>query len=146
MAEPVTDIIAKKLDVFIYELMQRGIVVQAARKARISAMTAYRHRLSDPEFSAAWDEAVDVAAGLLESEAHRRATKGVLEPVFYQGKKCGAVRKYSDTLLIFLLKAHKPERFKDNLNVEVTGNIGELLAKALSGNGDNRPGADNQGG
>ncbi len=104
---------------FLRELAKRGIVSHAARKAKISRQTVYDHRRADPEFAAAWDEAIDIAAGILEAEAHRRAVTGVLEPVFYQGAKCGAVRKYSDTLLIFLLKAHAPERFADRSSVDL---------------------------
>ena len=48
-----------------------------------------------------------------EDEAVRRAHDGVDEPVFYQGKACGVVRKYSDTLLIFLLKGRRPEKYRD---------------------------------
>jgi len=31
-----------------------------------------------------------------------------LKPVYYQGEQCGEVREYSDTLLIFILKARDP--------------------------------------
>lgn len=31
------------------------------------------------------------------------------------------VKEYSDTLTIFLLKAHRPERFRDNSKLELTG-------------------------
>jgi hypothetical protein len=142
MSEPVTDVTPKKLGVFLAELMKRGIVTHAAKKARIAPKTAYRHKASDPDFSAAWDEAIDIAAGLLEAEAHRRAVTGSLEPVFYQGQKCGLVRKYSDTLLIFLLKAHKPERFKDNANVAITEPITIRVIRE-DDNGGASPEADN---
>ena len=49
---------------------------------------------------------------------------GVDEPVFYQGAQCGAVRKYSDTLLIFMLKARRPEKYRERANVELTGQGG----------------------
>ena len=35
-------------------------------------------------------------------------------PVYQGGKKVGSVRKYSDLLLIFLLKAAAPETDRDN--------------------------------
>jgi len=78
-------------------------------------------------FAAAWDEALEIATGSLELEARRRAQKGVLEPVYYKGKKVGAVRKYSDTLLIFLLKAHRPDKYRDNVRHEVTGKDGSPI-------------------
>lgn len=37
--------------------------------------------------------------------------------------KVAAVRKYSDTLAIFLLKAHNPEKYRDNARLELTGQL-----------------------
>jgi len=51
------------------------------------------------------------AVAALESEAVRRALSGVPVPVFHQGRECGSTVKHSDQLLMFLLKALKPERY-----------------------------------
>ena len=47
----------------------------------------------------------------------------VQEPVLDENgeHKVAAVRKYSDTLAIFLLKAHNPEKYRDNAKLELTG-------------------------
>lgn len=37
-----------------------------------------------------------------------------------------SVKKYSDTLAIFLLKAHKPEKYRERTNVDVTSSDGAL--------------------
>lgn len=37
--------------------------------------------------------------------------------------KVAAVRKYSDTLAIFLLKAHAPEKYRENSKIELTGQL-----------------------
>ncbi len=50
---------------------------------------------------------------MLEDEAIRRARDGVTIPVFYAGKEVGAIRRPSDTLLMFLLRAHRPERYRE---------------------------------
>ena len=76
---------------------------------------------SSATFRADWDEALEEARELLEAEARRRAAIGVDEPVFYKGKVVGHIRKYSDNLLMFLLKAHWPEKFRDNYAVEHSG-------------------------
>ena len=54
----------------------------------------------------------------LELEARRRAVEGTERPVFYQGGEVGYVREYSDTLLIFLLKAHRPNKFRERVEHE----------------------------
>ncbi len=59
------------------------------------------------------EEAKDEAFDALEGEAHRRAVVGVLKPVYQGGQRVGAIREYSDTLLIILLKAGRPEKFRD---------------------------------
>src|SRR3546814_13265486 len=34
-------------------------------------------------------------------------------PHFHQGRVAGTVRKYSDSLLMFLLRAHRPDRYRE---------------------------------
>ncbi len=38
--------------------------------------------------------------------------------------KLATVKKYSDTLLIFTLKAHAPQKYRDNTSIELTGKDG----------------------
>lgn len=100
-------------------------------------MFVYEQRRADELFAAAWDDALDQASDLLEKEARRRAHDGWDEPVFgslgnNQGSgEIGTVRKYSDTLLIFLLKGARPEKYRDRH--EVTGKDGAPLFKAYAG-------------
>jgi hypothetical protein len=108
---------------FLAELARTGVVLTACKKARIGRTTAYKIRDEDEEFAAAWDAALDDAADEMEEEAHRRAVKGVLKPVYQGGKKVGSIREYSDTLLIFLLKGAKPEKFRERADVRHSGKI-----------------------
>lgn len=96
-----------------------GNVSKACEAAGISRRTVYNWREEDLVFAAAWDEAVEFGTDELEEEARRRAFAGVDEPVFYQGEECGAVRKYSDTLLIFLLKGRKPDKYRERVTIDV---------------------------
>ena len=50
----------------------------------------------------------------------RRAYLGVEKPVTVAGKR-EVIREYSDTLLIFLLKGARPQKYRDNIRQEVTG-------------------------
>ncbi len=99
---------------FLQWLAKKGNISAACRKAKIDRKWAYVVRDRDPFFKEAWDEALEVATEALEEEARRRAQEGTLRPVYYEGKKVGNVREYSDTLLIFLLKAHKPSKYREN--------------------------------
>ena len=110
--------------IFLKWLRKKGNVTAACDKAKIDRTWVYDVRHWDADFATAGDEALAEATERLEMEARRRAHDGVLEPVFYKGDKVGTVRKYSDTLLIFLLKAHAPEKYRDNSRVELTGRDG----------------------
>jgi len=108
---------------FITELLHTGNVTLSAQKAKVGRQYAYQARESDPAFAAAWKEAVEASVELMEAEARRRAVEGYLKPVYQSGKKVGEIREYSDTLLIFLLKAHAPEKYRDRHHVEHSGAV-----------------------
>ena len=98
---------------FLTALREGATVAGACKAAKIGRSTAYEWRGKDEDFAAAWDEALEDGTDALEDEAKRRGADGVDEPVFYQGKQVSTVTKYSDTLLMFLLKGRRPEKFKD---------------------------------
>src|SRR5260221_6580371 len=125
MARQGTPVTPKKHALFLAELAQAGNVTAAAKIAGFSRKAAYDYRTKDAAFAEEWDDALQQAADIMEQEARRRAADGWDEPVFHQGFVCGIVRKYSDTLLIFLLKGARPEKFRDN--VKVTGNMSHSL-------------------
>jgi hypothetical protein len=98
---------------------------RAAGVAGITRARAYQVRKKDLDFAAAWDESEERAADALEAEAWRRAVAGVPEPLVSAGRVMRdedgqplAIRRYSDNLLLALLKARRPEKFKDRAVVE----------------------------
>lgn len=107
--------------VFLVELAKTGNVSKAVARTKIARSAVYKRRESDPAFAAAWAEAEEVAVELMEAEARRRAVEGTLRPVFQGGAMAGKVREYSDTLLIFLLKARRPAVYRENTRVVVAG-------------------------
>lgn len=116
---------AEKDVAFLAALAETGIVKRACEAVGIVRQTAYNRYDNDAEFAKGWDAALKIGVTALEDEAHRRGFEGVDEPVFHQGVRCGSVRKYSDTLAIFLLKAHKPEKYRERF--EHTGANGAPL-------------------
>jgi hypothetical protein len=102
---------------FLQALANTGSVTAAIAVAGSSRTRVYELRKTDPEFACAWQEAEDIAADGLEAEARRRAVEGVTEPLVSAGKLVRdddgqpiAVRRYSDHLLLALLKARRPPR------------------------------------
>lgn len=113
---------------FIDELRKRGNVSEAAAASGIGRRTAYELRDRDPDFAAAWEDAINAAVDAMEGEAWRRAVEGVDEPVFGRVAKdedgqIGVIRKYSDSLMQTLLKAHRPEKYRERAEVQHSGRI-----------------------
>jgi len=68
-------------------------------------------RKQDTAFAALWDDALEEAADWLELEALRRAMDGTEEGRYFRGEMIGTITRYSDSLLMFLLKARRPSVF-----------------------------------
>jgi hypothetical protein len=85
-------------------------VTKACEIADIARATFYGWLKEDPEFKAAYEAAREEAVEVLEDEAIRRATVGG-----------------SDTLLIFLLKAARPQKYRDGYRAEIAAPSGAPL-------------------
>jgi hypothetical protein len=108
-------------------------MTRAAEAARISRRSAWGWLQRDARFADAFRDAGEQAADLLETEARRRAIEGIEEPVIWQGQLATVpdpnggppipltIRKYSDTLLIFLLKGARPEKYRERYDFQHTG-------------------------
>ncbi len=82
---------------------------EAAANCNIARSTAFDWKGEDEDFRRRWNEAIDEGTDLLEKEARRRAVEGVDEPVFYQGTECAVVKKYSDQLLMLMLRGRRSD-------------------------------------
>ncbi len=78
-----------------------GIVSAACKSAGVSRSLVYKTRDDDEKFAASWEAACDDACDTLEAVAVRRAVE------------------HSDQLLMFLLKARRPEKFSDRTRHEL---------------------------
>lgn len=108
---------------FCTALADTSNIGKACKAIKLSRTAAYEWREADPEFAAMWDRALKIGVSGLADEAHRRGFEGVDEPVFHQGVQVATIKKYSDTLAIFLLKAHDPEKYRENSKLEVSGQL-----------------------
>lgn len=121
---------------FLREFAQSGNVRLACESAKVPRSTLYDTWVKNETFKALYDQATDDAADLLEEEARRRAVDGVDEPVYQAGKLCGKVRKYSDTLMVVLLKARRPLVFRERIDHKHTGHLTlEQVLDASRGDG-----------
>lgn len=137
---------------FIERLRETANVSRSAKDAGISRQAAYQERERSESFRKAWDDAMEEALDYLEEEARRRAYEGTVEPVVSAGRHVADVRRYSDTLLIFLLKGRRKEVFGDRQEIsgpgggpiEVDDARSKLLARLIARRGTEEGGGEPQ--
>lgn len=121
---------------FLESFSQHGNISAAARAAGIDRTTVYLWQEKDEEFVQQFRVAEIEATEHLEHAAYDRAVNGVKNEkgVYFRDELIATETeiKYSDTLLIFLLKARAPDKYRDNQHVTHSGSIdfgtiGELL-------------------
>jgi hypothetical protein len=110
---------------FLVEFAKTGMIDKAAVKSGRTRRTIYDWVEKDAAFKASYEESKEHFVELLETEADRRAVKGCEKPVFYMGEVVGRIREYSDTLLIFRLKALAPDKYRERQ--EITGKDGKPI-------------------
>lgn len=106
-------------------------VSRAAQKSKVARSTFYEWLKADKEFNDLYIVTCEQAVGALEDEAIRRAFEGTNKPVYQGGKKVGSIKEFSDTLMIVLLKARAPEKYKDRMYQELAGKNGGAIQSEL---------------
>ena len=106
----------KKKETFCEVLASGCTVSEAAKAVALTRRTAYNERDRDKAFADAWEDAYEAGTDVLEAEAVRRA-RGYTEIRINKNGKAYEVTRYSDLLLIFILKARRPEKFRDRVDV-----------------------------
>ena len=115
---------------FLAAYRELGNVRLACQAAQIGRSSHYRWQ-AEPDYAEEFEQAKEDAVDVLEAEARRRAVDGWEEPVgWYKGQAGGTVRRYSDVLLIFLLKGAAPDKYRDR--VEVGGVLAKLNFDAMT--------------
>ena len=108
---------------FVAALRNVGVMRYACDQVKVSKSTVARWRAADPAFEAAVLEALDDAVEVMEREAFRRAVVGTERPVTVAGQR-EVIRDFSDVLLIFLLKANRPEKYRERYEHQHSGPAG----------------------
>ncbi|HEY7117502.1 MAG TPA: hypothetical protein VH475_13020 [Tepidisphaeraceae bacterium] len=94
--------------------LARGWSIHAACKvAKISRQTYYTWRTEDEDFAALCDDAIEMGTDYLEDVATRQATDG------------------NTSLMVLLLKARRPEKYRERLQTEHVGDLDHPLTVIL---------------
>src|ERR1041385_7945785 len=122
---------------FLAAFAVHGVITTAAEAIDHDRDIHYRWLDEDPTYEERFEAAKEAFADQLEAEARRRAVEGVKDYVVSAGRlvyvddpenpgtPIPLVRQvYSDTLLLAMLKAHRPDKYKDRASHEITGKDG----------------------
>ena len=118
----------KQKETFLAALRHEPNVSAAAAAAGAERTAFYLLRQNDPAFGADWQDALDEGADRLERVVWGRAVDGWEEPVYGRIAKdqdglIGTVRKYDSSLAALLLKAHKPEKYRERQELTHSGKL-----------------------
>lgn len=92
-------------ETFLTALANSANIRAACKAAGIARCTAYEAKEKDLAFAAKWEVALTEALELLEAAAFRRAIQS------------------SDTLMMFLLRAHNPLKYREERHLNLKGNV-----------------------
>lgn len=129
----------KRRRLFLRAFAVRGIVLEGCRAAGVSRGAVDHWKATSDWFAELYAMAIEESADRLEAEAFRRAHDGYDDPIIYQGmptmvtdaetgeQRTLTVKKYSDTLLQTLLRGARPEKYRENRKMEISGSGGGVL-------------------
>lgn len=109
---------------FLESYAQWANISHACKMSGVARQNIYDWQEHDPEFAAQFHRAEAAATERLEKEAWRRATEGspYTRTSYYRGEPVGTDHKieYSDQLMMLLLRARKPETYREKVDVSVS--------------------------
>jgi hypothetical protein len=109
--------------VWLEAFSELGTVSAACEVAAVGRTTVYQARQQDETFALAWADLEERTTERMEREAYRRAVEGVRSDIFFRDQVVGEEVKYSDTLLIFMLKSRRPDVYRENVKIEHSGHV-----------------------
>ena len=126
---------------FLDTMRETANVRLACHAAGIPRSSAYFRREKNKKFAAEWDEAIEEATDMLEAVALARAVKGIERKRTVTTKEIKpdgspqiisiqeiSEQQYSNTLLMRLLEAHRPEKYRAHFEISANLSNAELLA------------------
>lgn len=142
------EVIASNQEEFLKTLRETGNASRACRNSGFTRSQINKMRKENEDFAASYADAIDEAADLLEAEAWRRAIDGVSQPLLKSGQvvldpatgKPMTVQRYSDPLLVMLLRGNKPGKFLQRVTTPLSIDAGAVLQEIAADNDPPRSG------
>jgi len=104
---------------YLTALAEEGTIAAGLKRAAITRARLFEWREHIPNWDLREQQSKDDFADRVEQEAIRRGVEGVEVPVYQAGKLIGYRTEYSDPLLILVLRAVRPDRYREKLDVVI---------------------------
>jgi hypothetical protein len=111
------------------EFVRCGAVGVAFQRFNISPSVHGRWMAVDDRYRELFKEARELLSDQMEAEAYRRAMKGIPVPVVSRGEIVGETTQYSDSLLMFLMRAARPEKYRDNVHIVTESAVDDEITR-----------------
>lgn len=106
-------------EIFLAHYRELGHVGDSVKKTGVSYSMPSQWCLRSDWFKEQYELAKQIVAVKLEDAAFVRSNTGWRKPIYWQGALVGFEQRFSDTLLVFLLKGLKPEVYRERSDVNV---------------------------
>jgi hypothetical protein len=128
---------ARQLDTFLAAIAAGSSVLEAAKATGRAYQRFYDRRKVDEDFDRRWAEAYDQSTLVIEAEAERRAIDGYDEVTYgADGRVLRRVHRYDGPLLQLLLKARRPDVYREAQTVVNTQPTTIVMQSAFPGIGE----------
>jgi hypothetical protein len=115
---------------FLEAYKETGSVGDSSTRIGRSRQTTWDWRTKDADFARKFEELREHKIDDLEKAAYDRAVNGWMEPVYFQGKRVGEVRRFSTGLTIFMLKNLRPGTYLRELDPRDVGMLVQEINRA----------------
>jgi hypothetical protein len=114
---------------FLHLLSKTGSVKKSALQVGLTPRALTKARMEYDDFKLNWDIALEIYYQFEAEESIRhRAIDGTLEPIVYQGLITGYKRTYDSGLTQFWYKANMRDKYGEQSEVKISGNINHGVA------------------
>jgi hypothetical protein len=122
---------------FLEQFEAHGVQAWAARQADVTIKTIHKERARSEEFNERYEAALEQSTSTLERQGYQwgafglvnRTTKTVTKPDGTVTTTITESTERSPALLIFMLKARKPDVYRDNVLIEQSGSLEVTVPK-----------------
>lgn len=121
---PTPENVEKRQAIFLAAYAECGTIRTATAMSGVARSMHWEWLANSPGYAEKFEAAKAESVEMLEDEARRRAHDGIRKRKFHpRSKRAYDEIEYSDVLLIVLLKANAPEKYRERFDSQVNATV-----------------------